>query len=55
MKKMTFEDYVKALDGAGSITRRNVLARALVDKDIDTMEMGLLVSYAYGGETSCPD
>lgn len=55
MEKYTFSDYIKALTGAGHKTRVAILGRAIYDPNIDVVQMAQLISYAYGGDTSCPD
>ena len=47
MKTFTFEDYWKALDGAGPKMKEYILERAANDHNIDFVEMKELVDKAY--------
>ena len=47
--KYTFDDYCKALEGAGPKLKELVLARAAHDRNIDFMQLSELVAFAYPG------
>ena len=47
MRKFNFEDYRKALKGAGPITKKNILERAINDRNISSSDFEKLCKFAY--------
>lgn len=46
-KNFTFEDYREALEGVGTKTRENILARAEQDENIEFLDFIRLCNLAY--------